>query len=107
MTLKLIFTNDFKPTNDFKIKFKNVKPTTLELIFKIDFKLVKFMRRDGKDINGGGCMKDNDGRLVVGEKDRGKLWKDHMEKIMNVENEWDQMAEADMVEGSVEEVTYV
>ena len=24
------------------------------------FKLVKFMRRDGKDINGGGCMKDND-----------------------------------------------
>ena len=70
------------------------------------FKLVKFMRRDGKDINGGGCMKDKDGRLVVSKKDRGKLWKDHMEKIMNVENEWDQMAEADMVEGPVEEVTY-
>ena len=70
------------------------------------FKLVKFMRRDGKDINGGGCMKDKDGRLVVSEKDRGKLWKDHMKKIMNVENEWDQMAEADMVEGPVEEVTY-
>ena len=70
------------------------------------FKLVKFMRRDGKDTNGGGCMKDKDGRLVVSEKDRGKLWKDHMEKIMNVENEWDQMAEADMVEGPVEEVTY-
>ena len=50
-------------------------------------------------------MKDKDGRLVVSEKDRGKLWKDHMEKIMNVENEWDQMAEADMVEGPVEEVT--
>ena len=70
------------------------------------FKLVKFMRRDGKDINGGGCMKDKDGRLVVSEKDRGKLWKDHTEKIMNVENEWDQMAKTDMVEGSVEEVTY-
>ena len=37
------------------------------------FKLVKFMRKDGKDINGGGCMKDKDGRLVVSEKDRGKL----------------------------------
>ena len=24
------------------------------------FKLVKFMRKDGKDINGGGCMKDKD-----------------------------------------------
>ena len=28
-----------------------------------------------------------------------------MEKIMNVENELDQMVEADMVEGPVEEVT--
>ena len=29
-----------------------------------------------------------------------------MEIIMNVENEWDQMAKAAMVEGPVEEVTY-
>ena len=29
-----------------------------------------------------------------------------MEKILNVENEWDQMAEADMVEEPVEGVTY-
>ena len=66
------------------------------------FKRMKFMRKDGKNINGGGCMKDKDGRLVVSEKDRGKLWKDHMVKIMNVENEWDRLAKADMVE----EVTY-
>ena len=52
----------------------------LKNIFKI-FKFVKFMRKDGKDINGGGCMKDKDGRLVVSAKDRGKLWKDHMEKM--------------------------
>ena len=51
-------------------------------------------------------MKDKDGRLVVSEKNREKLWKDHMEKIMNVENEWDQMAKANVVEGPVEEVTY-
>ena len=50
-------------------------------------------------------MKDKDGRLVVSEKDRGKLWKEHMEKIMNVENERDHMVEADMVEGPVEGVT--
>ena len=49
-------------------------------------------------------MKDKDERLVVSEKDRGKLWKEHMEKIMNVENEWDQMVEADMVEGPIEGV---
>ena len=29
-----------------------------------------------------------------------------MEKILNVENEWDQMAQADMVQGPVEGVTY-
>ena len=69
------------------------------------FKFVKFMRKEGKDIDGGGCMKDKDGRLVASEKDRGKLWKEHMEKIMNVENEWDQMVEVDMVEGPVEGVT--
>ena len=69
------------------------------------FKFVKFMRKEGRDIEGGGCMKDKDGRLVVSEKDREKLWKEYVEKIMNVENEWDQMVEVDMVEGPVEGVT--
>ena len=69
------------------------------------FKFVKFMRKEGRDIDGGGCMKDKHGRLVVSEKDRRKLWKEHMEKIMNVENEWDQMVEVDMIEGPVEGVT--
>ena len=69
------------------------------------FKFVKFMTKEGRDIDGGGCMKDKNGRLVVSEKDRGKLWKEHMEKIMNVENKWDQMVEVDMVEGTVEGVT--
>ena len=64
---------------------------------------MKFMRKEGRDIEGGGCMKDKDGRLVVREKDRGKLWKEHTKKIMNVENEWD-LVEADIVEGPVEEV---
>ena len=50
----------------------------------LDF--VKFMKKEVRDIEDGGCMKNTDGRLVVSEKDRGKLWKKHMEKIMNVEN---------------------
>ena len=40
------------------------------------FKFVKFMRKEGRDIDGGDCMKDKDERLVVSEKDRGKLWKE-------------------------------
>ena len=67
------------------------------------FKFVTFMRKEGRDIDGGDCMKDKDGKLVVSEKDHGKLWKEHMEKIMNVENEWDQMVEVDMVEGVTDE----
>ena len=51
------------------------------------FKFVKFVRKEGRDVEGGGCMKDKGGRLVVSEEDRGKLWKEHMEKIINVENE--------------------
>ena len=61
------------------------------------FKFVKFMRKEGRDIESGGCMKNKDERLAVSEKHRGKLWKEDMEKIMNVENKWDQMVEADMV----------
>ena len=57
-------------------------------------------------MHGGGGKKDKDGKIVMNEKDRGKLWKEHMEKILNVENELGQMAEADMVEGPVEGVTY-
>ena len=57
-------------------------------------------------MHGGGDKKDKDGKIVMNEKDRGKLWKEHMEKILNVKNELGQMAEADMVEGPVEGVTY-
>ena len=69
------------------------------------FKLVKFMKKEGRDKDGGGCMKDKNGILVVSETDRGKLWKEYIEKIINVENEWDQMVEVDMVEGPVEGIT--
>ena len=70
------------------------------------FKFVKFLRKEVRDIEGRGCIKDKDGRLAVSEKDRGKLWKEHMEKIMNMENKWDQMVKADIVERTVEGVAF-
>ena len=69
------------------------------------FKLVKSMKKDGKDVEPGRCMRGSDGRLSFTEKDRGKVWKEHVERIMNEENEWDQNAEADLVEGPVERVS--
>ena len=50
------------------------------------------------------CSRGRDGRLGFIEEDRAKIWKEHMEEIMNEENEWDQMVETDVVEGSVEKV---
>ena len=38
------------------------------------------------------------------EENRAKIWKEHMEKIMNKKNEWDRMVETDLVEGPVEKV---
>ena len=40
------------------------------------------------------------------EKDQAKIWKEHVEKIINEENEWDQMVETDIIEGQVEKVTH-
>ena len=45
-------------------------------------------------------MRGSDGKLCFSKKDRGKVWKDYMEKIMNEENDWDHV-EGDAVEGPV------
>ena len=55
-------------------------------------------------MGGGRCLRGGDGRLGFIEEDRAKIWKEHMKKIMNEENEWDRMVETDAVEGPVEKV---
>lgn len=59
------------------------------------FKVVKFMRKGARDVDGGRCMRGTDGKLAFSEKDRGSLWKEPMEKIINEENEWEQVTDAD------------
>ena len=43
-------------------------------------------------------MRGKDGRLGFSEKDRKRTWKNHMEEIMNKDNDWDHVTEASMVE---------
>ena len=62
------------------------------------------MKIEATDVVGGRCMRENDETLYLNEKDRAKLLKAHMSKNMNEENEWDQTADADTVEGPVERV---
>ena len=49
------------------------------------FTLVKFMKKDGKDIEGHRCMRGKDGKLGFSEKDRKRIWKNHAEETMNKE----------------------
>ena len=47
------------------------------------------------------CMRGSDGKLCFSEMDRGNVWKDNMERIMNEENDWDPSVEGVSVEGPV------
>ena len=63
---------------------------------------MKSTKKDGKDVEGGRCMKGSSARPSISEKDGGKICKEHMETNTNEENEWDQNVEADLMEGPVE-----
>ena len=52
------------------------------------FRLVKGLKTDSIEVTGR-CMRGGDGKLCFSEKERGKVWKDYMERIMNDENYWD------------------
>ena len=39
--------------------------------------------------------------MKVSVDDRKKIWKEHMDKLMNVENEWSDSIDASKVEGAV------
>ena len=58
------------------------------------------MKPNSKEVDGGRCRRGSDGKLCFSEKERGKVWKDYMERIMNEENEWNYNVEGDAEEGS-------
>ena len=51
------------------------------------FRLVKELKSGGKEVEGGICMSRCDGKLCFSKKERGKVWKDYMERIENFEND--------------------
>ena len=54
-----------------------------------------------KDIVGVSCLKDEIGAVKTSVDDRKKIWKEHMEKFMNVENEWNDSINVSTAEGPV------
>ena len=65
------------------------------------FRLVRGLKTDSKEVEGGRCMRGRDGKPCFSEKERGRVMKDHMEWILNDENNWDLSVEGDAVEGPV------
>ena len=69
------------------------------------FKIAKQSMKDRKDVIGNGCIRDRFGKLCINERERAEVWKDHMEKVMNEENEWDGEVEVDVTHKPIEKVT--
>ena len=68
------------------------------------FRIAKQMVCEKKDFVGVSCFKDESGVAKVSADDRKKVWKEHMETLMNVENEWSDSIGASMVEGAVRRI---
>ena len=68
------------------------------------FGIAKQRTGDKKDVVGVSCLKDESGMVKVSVDDRKKIWKEHMEKLMNVENEWSASIAASKVEGAVRRI---
>ena len=42
------------------------------------FRQIKGLKTDSNEVEGGRCIRGNDGKLCVSEKERGKVWKDYV-----------------------------
>ena len=68
------------------------------------FRNVKQMAGEKKDVFRVSCLKDESGVVKISVDDRKKIWKEYMEKLMNVEKEWSDSIDAIKVEGAVRRI---
>ena len=68
------------------------------------FRIAKQRVGEKKDVVGFSCVDDESGAVKVSVDDRKKIWKEHMEKLMNVENECSDSIDASKVEGAVRRI---
>ena len=66
------------------------------------FRRMRMMKKKTIDSASNNCIKDKNGKVVFAEDGRIRVWKEHMETIMNEENPWDGMVNVEVVEGFME-----
>ena len=69
------------------------------------FRIASKMVKERQDVVGVNCLKTDDGNVIVEPEMVKKRWREYTERLMNVENDWDGVMEADMVEGPRERIT--
>jgi len=69
--------------------------------------MAKQMIRQNRDIEGGGCVKDKDGKVEVGEARIKEIWREYFEGLLNTEFDWDRdsLEEVAMVSGPAERIS--
>ena len=68
------------------------------------FRIAKQRFGEKKDVVGVSCLKDGSGVVKVIVNDRKKIWKEHMEKLMNVKSDCRDSIDANKVEGAVRRI---
>ena len=63
------------------------------------FRIAKQMAKDQQDLQGAPCMKDEQAKIVTDSSGVKDIWQRYMEKLLDVENDWDKEVECDSVQG--------
>ena len=53
------------------------------------FRIARQMAREGRDVISVCCMKNDAGNVVSGAECMKNIWRKYMEKLLNVENDWE------------------
>ena len=71
------------------------------------YRLAKQMCRDNQDVMGEKPVKNNAGQLSLDEESKKEAWKEHYERLLNVEFPWnpEDLSEESPVEGPSEPIT--
>ena len=94
---KKVVANSMKKEAEEEVTKLNKKPNNV-------FTLVKFIKSDGKDIKGDRCTRGKDRRLGFSKKDRKRIWKNHMEEVINKEKDWNHVTAVSTVERPIKSV---
>ena len=69
------------------------------------FRIAKQKKKERKDITGTNCLKKDNGELLVSEEQVSDRWREHFEKLLNEENEWNDELSAEYVEGPADMIS--